>query len=79
MIDWIYDHGTWRWRSPAGAYYRVEYRGGKWYARINRSTGCPWRLGHFESANEAKSACAAHAANAAGTVDRERGMNLSVR
>lgn len=60
MTDWRYDSGAWRWRSPTGAYFRVEWKGGKWHATINRQISFPITLGKFATANEAKVACVKH-------------------
>lgn len=57
MTGWIYDHGTWRWRSPAGVYFRITFTGGKYRAVINRSQGFPCHVGSFASLGEAKAAC----------------------
>lgn len=77
-MSWKLDHGVWRWRAPHG-YYRVSYQGGRWTAAISRPRGFPATLGVFDRLVDAKAACVEHENNAAGTVDRERGMNLSVR
>lgn len=77
-MSWKLDHGVWRWRAPRG-YYRVTFQGGRWLAAINRARGFPVSLGSFATLAEAKAACVERENNAAGTVDREQGMNLSVR
>lgn len=79
MIDWIYDHGVWRGRSFRGIHYRLEWKGGYWLGRINNPQGHPTFLGRFEHAHEGKAFCMERERNAAGTVDRERGMRLEVR
>lgn len=61
MSDWILDHGVWRWRGPNGMYYRCNFQGGHWVARINRLRDFPKTLGTYPTANEAKTACAEHA------------------
>jgi len=79
LTDWIYDHGTWRWRSPRGIHYRLEWKGGYWLGRINRKQGHPTYLGRFATAEEGKAACMAYARNPAGTTSREEGMRVEVR
>lgn len=75
-MTWLLDHGTYRWRAPSGAYYRVRFQGGRWTAAINRAKGFPITVGVFDRLVDAKAACVEHAA---GTVDREEGMRLEVR
>lgn len=76
---WTFDHGVYRWRSPAGVYYRITFKGGQYHAVINRSTGFPERLKAWPTLEEAKAACIEHMRNPAGTVDRESDLRLSVR
>ena len=59
MTDWIFDHGTYRWRAPSGAYYRVCYQGGRWRAEIYRARGFPATVGVFARLADAKAACVA--------------------
>lgn len=75
-MTWLLDHGTYRWRAPSGAYYRVRFQGGRWTAAINRAKGFPITVGVFDRLVDAKAACVEHAA---GTVDRESDLRLSVR
>jgi len=81
-MTWLIDHGTYRWRAPSGAYYRVRYQGGKWTAAINRARGFPVTVGVFDRLADAKAACVeleASRRNPAGTVSREEGMRVEVR
>lgn len=66
-MTWLLDHGTYRWRAPSGAYYRVRYQGGKWTAAINRARGFPVTVGVFARLVDAKAACLDRERNAAGT------------
>ena len=77
-MSWKLDHGVWRWRAPRG-YYRVTFQGGRWTAAINRPRGFPATLGVFDRLVDAKAACVERENNAAGTVDRESDLRLSVR
>lgn len=60
MTDWRYDSGAWRWRSPTGSYYRVEYKGAKWHATLNRPISFPVLVAKFDTADAAKTACIEH-------------------
>lgn len=79
VITWRYDKGIWRGQSDKGTFYRVEWKGGRWRACINRAMTFPYDLKMHDTAAEAMTVCAEHDRNPAGTVDRESDMRVEVR
>lgn len=77
-MTWLLDHGTWRWRAPSSAYYRVRFQGGRYTAALNRPMGFPVTIGVFDRLADAKAACLERERNAAGTVNRESETNLQI-